>query len=402
MQRFGGTGLIQEFNAVGSTGTGTGTGMGGGGNLALIKANMTTALPTDGSVDVAQVLANMFSYYSSVGVTTAGFPTTDTLTCPQQTGLPVCEYQFFNKNYVLFTYDSSTFNGSNFAVRDPFYTKWMALGGITGLGPAIDIERNVTGQNSVTATVQLYANGAIYSITSGGLSGSVFAVAPPVYAAFVAQGGDSAFLGLPISNDITLTGGVHRQSFQGGNLDYTPIPGQTPVPVLTLPVASVSLQPYITTAYPMKQGDTLTLHASTYTSNGANLTGRLVTWVSTNSRVVSVTASSGSPDAVVTAVGQGTALISAISEGKVSPSLTITVMAVCCQIGDGATPVAQQAMKDAVTRNQLSIQLPVKSAAQQIRTNIRGLYRKAAWELRCAYLAATTIGWAGIVAGEPL
>jgi len=29
----------------------------------------------------------------------------------------------------------------------------------------------------------------------------------------------------------------------------------------------------------------------------ANLTGRLVTWVSTNSRVVSVTASSGSPDA---------------------------------------------------------------------------------------------------------
>ncbi len=202
VQRFGGTGLIQEFNAVGSTGTGTGTGMGGGGNLALIKANMTTALPTDGSVDVAQVLANMFSYYSSVGVTTAGFPTTDTLTCPQQTGLPVCEYQFFNKNYVLFTYDSSTFNGSNFAVRDPFYTKWMALGGITGLGTAIDIERNVTGQNSVTATVQLYANGAIYSITSGGLSGSVFAVAPPVYAAFVAQGGDSAFLGLPISNDI--------------------------------------------------------------------------------------------------------------------------------------------------------------------------------------------------------
>ena len=82
--------------------------------------------------------------------------------------------------------------------------------------------------------------------------------------------------------------------------------------VLTLPVASVSLQPSFTAAYPMKQGDTLILHASTYTSNGANLTGRLVTWVSTNSRVVSVTASSGSPDAVVTAAGQGTALILAV------------------------------------------------------------------------------------------
>ena len=35
---------------------------------------------------VAQVLANMFSYYSSVGVTTAGFPTTDTLTCPKRPG----------------------------------------------------------------------------------------------------------------------------------------------------------------------------------------------------------------------------------------------------------------------------------------------------------------------------
>ena len=367
VQRFGGTGLIQEFNAVGSTGTGTGNGngTGTGGRLALIKANMTLALPTDGSVDVAQMLANIYSYYSTVGVTTAGFPTTDTLTCPQQTGLPACEYQFFNKNYVLFAYDSSIFNGSNFALRDPFYTKWKALGGITGLGTAIDIERNVTGQSSVAATVQLYANGAIYSITSGSLSGSVFAVASPIYATYVADGADSGFLGLPISDDIALTGGGHRQKFQGGNLDYTPTPGQTAVPVLELPVASVSLRPYFTAPYPMKQGDTLPLHADVFTSNGANLTGRLVSWVTTNSKVVAITANSGSPDAVVQAVGQGTALVSAISEGKASPSLTINVTAVCCQIGDGAVPLAQQAMKDAVTRDQLSIQLPAKSPAQR-------------------------------------
>ena len=364
VQRFGVTGLAQEFNAAGSTGTGTGSGSGS--KLALIKANMGTALPTDGSVDVAQVLAGIYSYYTSVGVTTAGFPTTDTMFCPPQTGLPSCQYQFFNKNYLLFAYGASTFNGTNFAVRDPFYTKWVALGGITVLGPPTDIERNITGQNSVAATVQLYANGATYSITSGGFSGNVFAVAPPFYAAFVAQGGDSGFLGLPTSNEITLTTGVHRQSFQGGNLDYTPMPGQTPVPVLELPVASVSLQPSFTTAYQMKQGDTLALHANLFTANGVNLTGRLVSWVSTNSRVVSIAASNGSPDAVATAVGQGTALVSAISEGKASPSLTIAVTAVCCQIGDGATPAAQQAMKDAVTRNQLSVQLPARSPAQRI------------------------------------
>ena len=67
--------------------------------------------------NVAQMLANMYGYYTSVGVTTAGFPTTDTLTCPAQTGLPSCQYQFFNKNYVLFAYAASMFNGTNFAVR---------------------------------------------------------------------------------------------------------------------------------------------------------------------------------------------------------------------------------------------------------------------------------------------
>ena len=363
VQRFGTVGLIQEFNPAGSTGAGA---MGTGARLALIKANMTTALPTDGSVDVAQVLANMNSYYGSVGVTTAGFPTTDTLTCPSQMGLPPCEYQFFNKKYVLFTYDSSTFNGSNFAVRDPFYTKWIALGDINGLGPAIDIERNVTGQKSVAATVQLYASGAIYNITSGAQSGNAFAVMAPVYAAYVAYGGDQGFLGLPISNDLVLTGGGHRQSFQGGNLDYSYTGGLASVPVLALPVASVSVQPSFAGAYQMKQGDTLALHANLFTSSGANLTGRLVTWVSTNSRVVSISATSGSPDAVATAIGQGTALVSAISEGLSSPSLTITVNSVCCQIGEGASPAAQQAMLAAVTRNQLLIQLPVKAPAQRV------------------------------------
>src|SRR5262249_10218989 len=191
----------------------------------LIKSNMSTALPTDGSVDVAQVLANMYSYYSGVGVNTAGFPTTDTLDCPKVAPV-ACEYQFFSKNYVLFTYDSATFNGDNFAVRDPYYTKWKSLGGIDGLGPAVDIERNIT-INGGNATVQLYVNGDIYNNTSGTLNGRVFAVTAPIYAAYVKAGGYSGFLGLPTSDDVALAGGGRRQSFQGGNLDYTP--GSEPV-----------------------------------------------------------------------------------------------------------------------------------------------------------------------------
>jgi len=206
--RFGSTGLIQEFNSKDSTPGATGS-ANTGPRLALIKSNMSTALPTDGSVDVAQVLANMYSYYTSIGVNTAGYPTTDTINCPQVTKI-ACEYQFFNKNYVLFSYDSTTFNGDNFAVRDPFYTKWKTLGGINGLGPATDIERNITA-GTAAATVQLYVNGEIFINTAGTLNGRVFVVTSPIYQAYVKTGDYSGFLGLPTSDDIVLSGPNHRQ-----------------------------------------------------------------------------------------------------------------------------------------------------------------------------------------------
>jgi len=343
--RFGATGLIQEFNSVsqpaGSSTTGTAN---AGPRLALIKSNMSTALPTDGSVDVAQVLANIYSYYTSIGVNTAGSPTTDTINCPQVTKI-ACEYQFFNKNYVLFSYDSTTFNGDNFAVRDPYYTKWKTLGGINGLGPATDIERNIT-IGGGAATVQLYVNGEIFNNTSGTLNGRVFVVTSPIYGAYVKTGDYSGFLGLPTSDDMVLSGANHRQTFQGGNLDYTV--GSGVDPAVKLPVDSLSLLPYATSAFQLKQGDTLAIHANLYTANGAALTDRTVTWISSNSRVVTIAGSGYS--AVAQAVGAGTALITAVSEGKVSPALTISVTAVCCQIGEGApNPIISQAFQDAVT-----------------------------------------------------
>ncbi len=122
----------------------------------------------------------------------------------------------FSLKYILFAYDVGNFNGQNFLIRDPFYTKWVAVGGLSGLGAPTDMERNITGLNSVTATVQVYTNGAIYSITSGSLNGSVLAVTTPVYSVYAANGADRRHAGLAYYRLIkALTNGTHRQSFRG-------------------------------------------------------------------------------------------------------------------------------------------------------------------------------------------
>jgi uncharacterized protein (TIGR03437 family) len=55
-------------------------------------------------------------------------------------------------------------------------------------------------------------------------------------------------------------------------------------------------------------------------------------------------------------------VITLSAEGKVSLSLTITVYAPCCELGEGApTASIQQAFRDAVARNKLSVQLPTAS-----------------------------------------
>ena len=75
---------------------------------------------------------------------------------------------------------------------------------------------------------------------------------------------------------------------------------------------------------PMVVGGTQQLTAVTKDANGNVLTGRTITWASSNTAVLTVSAS-GSP-ATVTAVGAGTATITATSETvSSSPTPTITV-----------------------------------------------------------------------------
>ena len=97
-----------------------------------------------------------------------------------------------------------------------------------------------------------------------------------------------------------------------------------PTPAITVnqaPVATVTVSAPTT---PMVVGGTQQLTATTTDAGGASLTGRLVTWVSSNTAVLTVSPSGST--ATVTAVGVGTATITATSETKSSlPTPTITV-----------------------------------------------------------------------------
>jgi uncharacterized protein YjdB len=77
---------------------------------------------------------------------------------------------------------------------------------------------------------------------------------------------------------------------------------------VTVPVATITLKPTTLTIAP-KQSEPLT--ATTTSANGTVLTGRLVTYTSSNTAVASVTS-----DGQVTGIASGTATITATSEGK--------------------------------------------------------------------------------------
>jgi len=94
--------------------------------------------------------------------------------------------------------------------------------------------------------------------------------------------------------------------------------GTATVTVTAAPVATVTVTPATAS---LTVGQTTTLAAETRDANGTVLTGRQVTWSTSNASVATV--SSG----VVTATGPGTATITATSEGKAGTS-TITVSAV--------------------------------------------------------------------------
>ncbi|HXB70741.1 MAG TPA: Ig-like domain-containing protein [Candidatus Acidoferrales bacterium] len=358
VKKLGTTGYVQEFTDKNSSA-----------KLALVTISPTAPVSGDGtSTPVVQLLGDLYTYYTSVGVATAGYPMSDTINCPAFDAANSCTYDIFDKNYALFAYHASLVTGQDFTIRLLFYTEWTRLGGITGLGRPIDVETAITaavitGTTGNTATFQSYSNGNIYSVTSGPNNGKVFSVLQPILNLYVSNGGPSGSLGLPTGEEIVLANGDHSQTFEGASLRYTPGGGG---PVLHLPVSSVVLSGAGVipgTVITLNLGQSVTLTASPLTSTGVALTDRVVSWTTTNSRAVQIQASNLT--AVVKAVGGGSATVTAASEGVISPKLIFNVIAPCCQIGDGAPAPVQQAFQAALTRNKLTVQVPVASPAQR-------------------------------------
>lgn len=349
VRSFGSTGLIQEFNDAAKT---------SGVRLALVKGN-TSTVSVEGTPDVFQVQALLYAYYTTVGVATAGFPTIDTATCPNSP-IGTCYWQSFSKQYVLFAYASALANGASaFTTRDPYYTEWLNNGGIVVYGPAISAETAITSPAGSAATIQSYQNGIIINITSGTLTGRLVGVRNPVYSVYAANGGPAGFLGLPTGPE-QLVGTKRRQNFEGGAIEYEPGQGGT----VRLPVTNVNLSTAVTTLR-LKLNETFSLEAIPRSVTGEPLLDRAVSWVTTNGRVVTIQANGRS--ATLKAVGGGVATITAVSEGKISAGIAVSVQAPCCQVGEGApTPASAQSFADAVSRNRLTLQLPGPSPVRRV------------------------------------
>ena len=354
VRRLGSTGWVQEFPDINRPSA----------RYALVKPDSSTSLPTNPTVQsVYQMSPDVYAYYTSVGVGTAGYPTMDTANCPAFDAVNSCTYSFFDRNYALFVYKLPVFaTQTNFTIRNAFYTRWTALGGLSGPGRPTDIELAVTGASGTTATQQTYSNGAIFTITNGSNNGKTFGVIGATYRQYVIQGGPSGLLGLPTGDEVVLATGDRRQTFQGGSIQGS----LNSDPVLRLPVASVLLSGFSGNPLKLTVGNTLTLTAKAYSATGIELPGRAFTWSTSNGQVATIQSGQGATSAVVEAKGGGLAVIRATSEGIASTGLSLSITAPCCQIGEGSpTPIIQLAFQNAVTRNRLSVQLPVQNPVQR-------------------------------------
>jgi uncharacterized protein (TIGR03437 family) len=352
VKRIGPAGLVQEFADVNKT---------AGVKYALVRADNTPPkVVTDNGSDVLQMYPALYSYWLTVGTTNAGYPITDTLACRSVASEPTatCQWQLFNKPAALFVYTSTFIPNAQFNTVDPIYTKWQNLGGMTTAGPAIGAQQTVTSSAGTTATTQAFDQAQIFNITSGVLNGRMAAVGSVVNGLYVANNGYTGFLGFPTGDEAPQPDGSVKQVFEGGAITY--VPGSPPV--LVYPVRSVNIVPQSTLR--MNLNDTLTVQATLRDVNGALLTGRTVAWSTSDSRVVSIQPSGYT--ATLKAVGGGSATIQARSEGQSSPTLSILVTAPCCDIGDGSpSPAVKQAFQDAVTRNKLSLRLPIPAGVRR-------------------------------------
>lgn len=357
---FGGTGYIQEFPDLTKN---------AGLRHALIVGN--AIVDSDGIfVDTYQVFASMYAYYlsGSLGFSLVGFPVSDTdiVDVRDSNGVTVnsYQYQFFQKNYVLFVWNSApdvTSTNTGFFLREPFYTRWKTLGQLGGLGAVTSAETSVT-VDTITASELIFQNGYMFNSSTGPSAGRLVVVKEPVNTIYRNNGGPTGRLGLPVNDELVLANGRRRQTFQGGSIEY----GAGEVPVLRNAVFAVTLTS--AGSIRLNLNDTFQIRTQLVTTAGESVSDRDVSWATSNSRVVQIAVNSSLPGvATLRAVGGGSAFITATSEGKSSPPLTVFVAAPCCAVGEGApTAALQQSFLDAVARNRLNPRLPSASPVQRV------------------------------------
>ncbi len=353
VKKFGSTGYVQEFSE------------------ALQSSNAALAIVYNSNLNAAfQEQAAMFTFYSATTAAMAGYPTIDTTNCPalitSQDSNNSCQYQLFDSNYALFTYAALLLlTSQTFSIADPFYTAWTNLGGVAGnngfaLGPPLTAQTAVISSSGSKATLQTYDRGAIYNVTSGTLSGRLLTVKEPIYDVYVANGLQGGLLGLPATGELIEPNGMMEQMFENGAIEYDPA---TLIATLLSPVGAVSIQP--SSSAQLNLGGTLNLTATVTSNLGVQLSNRAVIWNTTNGSVVEIASASGLT-ATIKGVGGGVAKITATSGGKTSTPLSVTVIAPCCQIGEGAPVALQGAFQAAVLRDKLSIVLPAASPALRV------------------------------------
>ncbi len=356
---FGGTGFVQEFPDLTKN---------AGIRHALIIGNSIF----DGQgfvVDTYQVFAQTYAYYLSggLGFANLGFPISDTdiVQVKDAAGNVVLtyEYQFFQKSYALFAWSGPpdvTSTNTNFFLREPYFSRWKALGQLGTLGAVTSAETAVTRDN-VTATQLDFEYGYMFNTTAGPSAGRIVVVKAPVNQVYRAAGGPAGRLGLPLNDELQLANGRRRQTFQNGSIEYAA--GE--VPAIRNAVFSVSLTS--AGSIRLNLNDAFPLRAQMITNTGESVADRDVSWTTSNSRVIQIAVPPNQTGmATLRAVGGGSAFITATSEGKSSPPLTVFVSAPCCAVGEGApTAALQQIFLDAVARNRLNPRLPSPSPVQR-------------------------------------
>ncbi len=216
-----------------------------------------------------------------------------------------------------------------------------------------------------SALTQPFDRGTIDKLNGGPYTGT-FGVKAPIFAIYAQNGAEAGTMGFPVTGEILLSSGMRQQAFERGAISYDPA---TLIATQQPPVASVAISTSASIAaggsLQMPPGGTLPAQASLAAAGGIAVSGRPVTWTSSNTKVVQVQGTGTS--VVLYAVGTGSATVTASAEGQ-SALLNVTVSSsYCCAIGQGSpTTAIQQAFQDAVSRDGLSVAIPTASGVTRI------------------------------------